>query len=445
MVLTNKTSAAIEGLQLALEASEAWGVEREDDATPSTLMPEESLEATFNVSVPAGSSIIGPHRLRATYSATTNGLVIGGQNFATVEVTGPVEVTFQPLFDIANYHAFALETGTESVIPRFPTRLPLTIGETNVVTLDITNLSDQVVEGELAFDLPEGLSIEGDLSFQVTANQMVMKTVNLAVAAEAVPEGKHSAALSGAVRINGEDTASNSPVNIFVLPTLSIPRVAEVPTIDGNLSDIQSLPAHDISHLDLWSGAAEGPEDIGGQFRVGYDDTNLYIGVQITDQTVVCNIAPDNIRAHWRTDSVEVTIDPSGQSQTTSTTFKSGIFPCTTERFEARAERDADANQGVIEETAPGMEVASQPIESGYTLEIKIPWADMPSQPEPGGKIGFNVLIYDGDQADARPGADIGESRVGWASVIGAQQAVPYVWPKVTLEQPTPSLSASRR
>jgi hypothetical protein len=138
---------------------------------------------------------------------------------------------------------------------------------------------------------------------------------------------------------------------------------------------------------------------------------------------------------------VEVTIDPTGQSQTTSTTFKSGIFPCTTESFEARAERDADANPGVIEETAPGMEVASQPTENGYTLEVKIPWADLPSQPEPGGKIGFNVLIYDGDQADAGPGADIGESRLGWASVIEEQQAVPYVWPKVTLEQPTPSLS----
>jgi hypothetical protein len=441
VVLSNKTSAAIEGLQLALEASEALGVERADDATPSTLMPEESREATFNVSVPADSSLIGPHRLRATYSATTNGLVIGGQNFANVEVTGPVEVTFQPLFDIANYQAFALETGTESVISQFPTRLPLTLGETNVVTLDITNLSDQAAEGELAFDLPEGLSVEGDPSFQAPANQMVMKTVNLTVAAAAVPEGKHSAALSGAVRINGEDTASSHPADIFVLPTLVMPRVAEAPTIDGDLSDMQLLPAYDISHLDVWSGTAEGPEDTGGQFRVGYDDANLYLGVQVTDQIVVCNIEPDNIRAHWRTDSVEVTIDPTGQSQTTSTTFKSGIFPCTTESFEARAERDADANPGVIEETAPGMEVASQPTENGYTLEVKIPWADLPSQPEPGGKIGFNVLIYDGDQADAGPGADIGESRLGWASVIEEQQAVPYVWPKVTLEQPTPSLS----
>jgi hypothetical protein len=440
VVLTNKTRAAIEGVQLALEASEVLGVEREDDATPSTLMPEESLEATFKVSVPADSRVIGPHRLRATYSATTNGLVIGGQNFANIEVTGPVEVAFQPLFDIVNYQAFALETGTESVIPLLPTRLPLTIGETNVVTLDITNLSDQAAEGELAFDLPEGLSVEGDPSFQVPANQMIMKTVNLMVAAAAVPEGKHSAALSGAVRINGADTASSHPANIFVLPTLSIPWMAEAPTIDGDLSDMLSLPVYDISYLDLWSGAAEGPEDTGGQFYVGYDDANLYIGVRVTDQTVVCNIEPDNIRAHWRTDSVEVTIDPSGQSQNTSTTFKSGIFPCTTESFEARAERDADANQGVIEETAPGMEVASQPIQSGYTLEIKIPWADMPSQPEPGSKIGFNVLIYDGDQADARPGAEILESRLGWASVIEEQQAVPYVWPKVTLEQPNAAL-----
>ena len=443
VVLTNKTSAAIEGVQLGLEALEPMEAEREDDAPPSTLTPGESLEATFEVHVPA--DIIGQRQLRATYSATTNGLAIGGQNFANIEVVGLVGVAFHPLFDIANFQAFAIETGTESVTPRVRTRLPLTLGVTNVVTLDITNVSDQAAEGELAFDLPEGLSIEGHPRFQVPANQMVMKTVNLTVGAEAVPEGKHSAALSGAVRINGADAASSSPVDIFVLSTLTIPRVAQAPIIDGDLSDMQSWPAYDISYLDLWSGVAEDAADTGGQFRVGYDDANLYIGVQVTDQTVVCNIEPDNIRAHWRTDSVEVTIDPSGQSQNTSTTFKVGIFPCTTESFTARAARDADANQGVIEETAPGMEVASQHLDNGYTLEIKIPWAVMPSQPELGGKIGFNVLIYDGDQADASPGADIGKSRVGWASVIGAQQAVPYVWPKVTLGQSTLSLSASRR
>ena len=443
VVLTNKTSAAIEGVQLKLEVPEPMEAEREDDAPPSTLTPGESLEATFTVHVPP--DISGQRQLRATYSATTNGLAIGGQNFANIAVAGQVDVAFQPLFDIANFQAFAIETGTESVTPRVRTRLPLTLGVTNVVTLDITNLSDQAAEGEFAFDLPEGLSIEGHPRFQVPANQMVMKTVNLTVGAEAVPEGKHSAALSGAVRINGADAASSSSADMYVLPTLTIPRVAQAPIIDGDLSDMQSWPAYDISYLDLWSGVAEDAADTGGQFRVGYDDANLYIGVQVTDQTVVCNIEPDNIRAHWRTDSVEVTIDPSGQSQNTSTTFKAGIFPCTTESFQARAARDADANQGVIEETAPGMEVASQRLANGYTIEIKIPWAVMPSQPELGGKIGFNVLIYDGDQADASPGADIGKSRVGWASVIGAQQAVPYVWPKVTLEQPTLSLSAARR
>jgi hypothetical protein len=86
------------------------------------------------------------------------------------------------------------------------------------------------------------------------------------------------------------------------------------------------------------------------------------------------------------------------------------------------------------------MEVASQRTANGYIIEIKIPWGDMPSQPVPGSTIGFNVLIYDGDQADASPGANIGESRAGWASVSGAQQAIPYVWPKVMLEQATPSL-----
>ena len=196
---------------------------------------------------------------------------------------------------------------------------------------------------------------------------------------------------------------------------------------------MQSLPAFDISAADLWEGEVEGDADISGQFRVAYDDQNLYLGVRVHDQSVVCNIAPDDIRAHWRSDSVEVTIDPSGKSENTSSTFKTGIFPCTTDGFAAKGERDADADQGIIEKTAPGMKIASKRLDDGYALELRIPWTDMPSQPQAGGTIGFNVLLYDGDQADARAGANVGESRTGWASVIGAQQAVPYVWPKVTL------------
>ena len=74
--------------------------------------------------------------------------------------------------------------------------------------------------------------------------------------------------------------------------------------------------------------------------------TYLYVGVRIMDDVVVCNIAPDDIRAQLRSDAVGITVDPSGSSRDTSTVMQAAAFPCTTEGFGACGFRDADANQG---------------------------------------------------------------------------------------------------
>jgi hypothetical protein len=250
-----------------------------------------------------------------------------------------------------------------------------------------------------------------------------------------VPADQHSAALTGTVSASVEGYTSTNQADLYALPTLAIRRVTAAPTIDGDLADMEGLASGRISHLDVWSGNVAGPEDASAEFYVGYDDENLYIGVRVYDDVVTCHMPPDEIRNHWHADSVELTIDPFGDSQNTSTTFKVGIFPCTTEGFGARAARDADANQGVIEQTAPGMQVASQQTEDGYTIQTSIPWSTMPAAPAQGDQIGFNVLIYDADDAEAAPGANVGKSRSGWASVLGAQQAVTYVWPTVTLQE----------
>ena len=87
-----------------------------------------------------------------------------------------------------------------------------------------------------------------------------------------------------------------------------------------------------------------------------------------------------------------------------------------------------------MEKTAPGMRVSSRKTDTGYTLEFSIPWSVMPEQPTPGDEIGMNVVIYDGDQKDARVGANISESGIAWAAFQwGGKQALPYLWPRVVL------------
>jgi hypothetical protein len=168
---------------------------------------------------------------------------------------------------------------------------------------------------------------------------------------------------------------------------------------------------------------------------ISYDRAFLFIAVQVTDDRVVTNIAPDDIKGHWRSDAVEICIDPSGGSENTLSVFKMGVFPGTTDGRQARAARDADARQGVIEKTAPGTRVASGFTGSGYIIEAAIPWMDMPggAAPVPAHELGLNVIIYDGDDVGAGVGANIGKARLAWSCWPSAQ-ALPCYYGRVRVE-----------
>lgn len=438
VTFVNDTDGALTNLELSAAGPEGWPVIPQASASVASLAPGESHETTFTLEVPDSEEAIGQANLWVSFEADGEDGAVSGTNHAWLEVVPPVGVSFQPMFDIANYREFARETDTEWLIPSLATRVPLTTGEANPVVIEVTNESEGAASGRLEFDLPHGISVEGNRDFDVAANDVEEVTVDLVVDGGALPEGEHSAALEGTVSTNVRGYTSTNATDLYALPTLEVPRVAAAPAIDGDLADMEGLATAAISHLDTWSGSVDTAEDLSGEFHLGYDDDRLYVGVRVRDEQVVCHMPPDEIRNHWHADSVELTIDPYGDSENTSSTFKVGIFPCTTEGFGARAARDADANQGVIEQTAPGMQVASQQLEDGYTIQASIPWTDMPTAPDPGDAIGFNVLIYDADDAEAgaaSPGANLGESRSGWASVLGAQQAIPYVWPRVTLQE----------
>src|SRR5699024_5072919 len=125
-------------------------------------------------------------------------------------------------------------------------------------------------------------------------------------------------------------------------------------------------------------------------------------------------------KRHWRTDSVEIAIDPLGTAGNTSETFKVGIFP-TTEEGEPAAYRDADAYQGPVEETAPDFELASTVSDpyDGYTIEAMIPYDALPADIDPDNAT-MNIFIYDSETQDLT-----GQTRLGW-STWGGVQGDPY-------------------
>jgi hypothetical protein len=433
LTLANGSAEVLEDVELSL-AGDGWAVEPVGASAASRLAPGESLAASFRVQPGTQLAVDRNALLSGAWRGRAAGLAAAGASPLRRRPVAPLGVSFRPGFDVAGYRRFAWETDTEWVIESLPTRVPLVVGRVNEVTLDLSNRTEEAVAGGLALELPAGLRLVEPLRFEAPAGGRGELVARIEVLPAALPGGRRSARLPLAVSESGY--GSRDAAEAFLLPAVVAPRVGTPPVIDGDLSDMAALAAIEIGPDDRWWRAApEGADDLSASARLGWDARHLYLGASVRDQTVVCNIAPDDVRAQLRSDAVGVTIDPSGRSEDTSTTLQAAAFPCTTGGWGARAFRDADANQGPAGETAPGLQVAARRTAAGFDIEWAIPWAAMPSQPGAGDEIGLNLVLYDGDDAEARPGANISQTGLAWAAFEwGGKQALPYLWGRVRLE-----------
>jgi Carbohydrate family 9 binding domain-like len=192
-----------------------------------------------------------------------------------------------------------------------------------------------------------------------------------------------------------------------------------------------------ISHTNSFQRSVKSSEECSGEFYVAHNRDGIQVLVDVTDDTVVRNIEPDDIKAHWRSTSVEICIDPTPRSEDTFNTLKLGIFPQDT-AGKVRAARDADARPGELGQIQSKIRLASRINATGYTVEAHIPWSEIlphwKFSPEPRTRLGFNVIIYHAGKRDARPGEDVGKSRLAWSFWPGVPGR-PEVWGLAILEQ----------
>jgi LmbE family N-acetylglucosaminyl deacetylase len=431
----NLTRATMHKVTLHLNAPSGWTATHAGPSTFNAIEAGQDAAARFTlrpgVNVPKGVQA----RVEAKYDAEWQGQTVSGANPIWLRPVAPVQIAFQPTFDVAGYRAFAKETRTEWVIPSLPARLPLVVGRTGKVLVKVSNRSTEVARGEVTLEGPHGIRLLKPVPVTTQGGGTAEATLDVEVASAALPQGRHAARLPVRVGVKTSTDASADVAEVYLLPSLTAPRVAAAPKIDGDLTDMQTFARGEIGPADVWwRQPAKDAADLSADFYVGYDAKFLYVGAHVRDEQVVCNIAPDDVKAQLRSDAIGITIDPSGTSRDTSTTLQAAAFPCTTAGFVARGFRDADARQGVMEETAPGMQVASKRTADGYDFEAAIPWSAMPSQPKPGDEIGLNIVLYDGDDKDAGVGANISETGLAWAAFEwGGKQALPYLWPRVIL------------
>ncbi|MEV0144483.1 MULTISPECIES: sugar-binding protein [unclassified Nonomuraea] len=402
---------------VALRVPDGWKADGSGDL--GRLTPGRTGTATFTVTPPKGAAPGDRARLAATLT-TERGT---GHTDRQVEVSPAVRGVQQLLPQVGQYEKWAAEVGVPQLRGLVTPVLTLPSGGSRQVGVVVTNVSDAAQSGTVRLDLPAGFTADrveapysglaagasATVTFTVTNTDTSLKTSN--------DGGDHAYTIT----TTSSDGSSVTRPALELVPATAIPRAASAPAVDGAEGDGEYTgEALDISRL--WEGTAcSSAADCSGTAKVAWHDDTLHLLVQVKDDVLGTRLAASDCKRHWRTDAVEVTVDPRGTSENTSTTFKTAVLPVTAEGPPC-ALRDADNHQG----PATGVRIASKVSSGAYAVELAIPMEQLPGAVDPA-HLGLNILVYDSDTQDKT-----GQTRIGW-STWGGVQGDPYRWGVATL------------
>jgi LmbE family N-acetylglucosaminyl deacetylase len=350
-------------------------------------------------------------------------------SFAAQPLT-PV-VAFVPRPAIVNYLKWTAEQGISHLAATFPADLPVVAGEANTLQLEVH--PDLLAKGldSLRIEAPD--TWKARLANRPTTPER-SGMVRLPVIVEPPADARGDSEIHAHLTLSDSDETgiTTATARLHPVPRASVPGSPRVPALDGSLSGWEGAKVLTIGTNQLWQGRTDSPADASATVHLLHHDHELWIDVEVQDDVVVSNIQPDDIKGHWRSDSVEICLDPAAGAEDTTGCFKIGIFPFDS-TGKVRAARDADARQGPVEVTAPGLRLASVRTPTGYRIQAVIPFRLVTGTTRTPDRLGFNVLIYDGDKADAAPGENINESRLAWSPRSGIQGR-PEDWGRIDLD-----------
>ncbi|MFC4149528.1 sugar-binding protein [Micromonospora mangrovi] len=389
---------------------------------------------TFTVTVPAGTATNAQHLLGASLT-TGQG---AGRTDRAVRVVADVRGTLEPLPEVGLFRSWAGDSGYPQLDTLIDPVLTIGSGRSRSVRIDLRNTGETPQSGTVALGLPAGFTADaatksyadlapgatGAVTFTVTNSDATLKTAN---------EGGDYGITITTTSAAGSTVETGA---LEIVPTSEVPRAGAGHAVDGVASPGE-YPGEELDLSRIWEGQATTPQDASATGRIAWTDDALVVLVQVTDDVLGRKVVPQDCKRQRRTDSVEIIVDPKGNSTDTSTVFKAGIFPVTDDPANGDPpcwQRDADNRQGPGATTAPGMTVVSKVTApyTGYTIEARIPFAVLPDAIDPA-RMGFNVLVYDSDTQDLSS-----QSRLGWSTFTGVR-ADPYRYGLVTLPGLTPA------
>lgn len=173
------------------------------------------------------------------------------------------------------------------------------------------------------------------------------------------------------------------------------------PVIDGEVDDVWAAASIQPIMNTINGAEPSGPDDISGQFRVLYDNENLYALVDVNDDMLV-----NDTSQTWQDDSVEFYIDADNEKA------PAGLGG---NRRQYTFGWGDTAIQGTNTAT-DGVEHAQVDTATGWRIEIKFPWQSLMGSDAPVGElIGIDSFLNDDDDGD-----NTRETQVSWHAEDGS-------------------------
>lgn len=367
-----------------------------------------------------------------------------------LEVVPPVEGTQQLLPQVRTFQEWTARVGVEQLAGSVKPVLTLPSGGSRTVGVDVRNHDEVSHSGVVTLDLPAGFEADGPAPYADLApgetDRVSVRVTNTDASLPTSNQGGLAGDYDYRVRTGSEAGTSTTQAGLELVPTRTLPD-AGAPELDGTIEEGEYPARIDLSRR--WEGTeCSGPEDCSATGHLARSGADLYVAAEVTDDVLGTRLEPSDCKRHWRVDSLEIAIDPTGRSENTSTTFKAAVLPTTTAGV-ACAARDADNRQGPIgtfeqvggggdpalapDATAPGFRAVTRLTEpyTGYVVETRIPMSALPDTVDPD-RMGLNAFVYDSDTQDKT-----GQTRLGW-STWGGVQGDPYRWGRVVLEGAAP-------
>lgn len=343
--------------------------------------------------------------------------------------TNSVEARIQPRENIRNYRDWLKAQGLSRLMTRLPANVTVVEGTESAVSVEITNHTGMSQSGKVTLEIAAGWKVKNaEQSYALPAHGTALVKFDVEV-----PAGLKVGSYDVSTRIVGASESAGDSGKLNLVPRLMVERLKQSFPVDGNVAKWESagITPVAIPHTNTGQGSVRDANEASGRFFVGYDREAIQALIEVTDDTVVFNIPPDDIKGHWRSTSSEICLDPFPTSENTFTTLKLGMFPQDT-TGRPRAARDADANPGPIDRSNDGIQLASLRTAKGYVLETRIPWKALSMEkrkvtPRSGMRFGFNVILFHAGKKDALPGEDVGKARLAWSFYPGVWGR-PEVW-----------------